>query len=73
MPGAPVHPPHPHHYLVSRRGQFLQEVLPDGRTRLEGTTWYTNRIALPPRTGRTGIIHFILPDSISFANKKAKP
>jgi hypothetical protein len=39
-----IHPPHLHNYLVSRRGQFLIEPLPDGRTRLEGTTWYTNRM-----------------------------
>jgi hypothetical protein len=39
-----IHPPHLDHYLVSRRGQFLIEALPDGRTRLEGTTWYSNRM-----------------------------
>jgi hypothetical protein len=39
-----IHPPHLDHYLVSHRGQFLLEALPDGRTRLEGTTWYTNRM-----------------------------
>jgi hypothetical protein len=40
----PIHPPHLDNYLVSRQGQFLLERLPDGRTRLEGTTWYTNRM-----------------------------
>ena len=35
-----VHPPHLDGYLVSRRGQFLLTRLPDGRTHLEGTTWY---------------------------------
>lgn len=39
-----IHPAHLDHYLVSKRGQFLLEELPDGRTRLEGTTWYTNRM-----------------------------
>src|SRR5262245_48159940 len=39
-----IHPPHLDHYLVSRQGQFLLERLPDGRTRLEGSTWYTNRM-----------------------------
>jgi hypothetical protein len=39
-----IHPPHLDHYLVSRRGQFRLTALPDGRTRLEGTTWYTNRM-----------------------------
>ncbi len=39
-----IHPPHLDNFLVSRRGQFRLEPLPDGRTRLEGTTWYTNRM-----------------------------
>src|SRR5262249_1878008 len=39
-----IHPPHLDGYLVSRRGQFRLVALPDGRTRLEGTTWYTNRM-----------------------------
>lgn len=39
-----IHPPHLDNFLVSRRGQFRLERLPDGRTRLEGTTWYTNRM-----------------------------
>lgn len=32
--------PHLHGYFVSEKGQFLLTVLPGGRTRLEGTTWY---------------------------------
>jgi uncharacterized membrane protein YhaH (DUF805 family) len=39
-----IHPPHLDHFLVSKRGQFLLESLPDGRTRLKGTTWYTNKM-----------------------------
>jgi hypothetical protein len=39
-----IHPPHLDHYLVSRRGQFLLTPLPGGRTRLAGTTWYTNKM-----------------------------
>jgi Polyketide cyclase / dehydrase and lipid transport len=39
-----IHPPHLDGYFVSRRGQFLLEPLPGGRTRLEGTTWYTHRL-----------------------------
>lgn len=39
-----IHPPHLDNFLVSQQGQFLLETLPDGRTRLEGTTWYTNRM-----------------------------
>jgi hypothetical protein len=37
-----VHPPHLHdHSLRSRRGEFRLVDLGDGRTRLEGRTWYT--------------------------------
>ena len=34
--------PHLHGYFVSEEGQFSLIALPDGRTRLEGTTWYHN-------------------------------
>ena len=37
-----LRPPHLENYLHSRKGQFLLTQLPDGRTRLEGTTWYQN-------------------------------
>lgn len=37
-----LRPPHLQNYLHSRRGQFLLTRLPDGHTRLEGTTWYQN-------------------------------
>jgi hypothetical protein len=46
-----IHPPHLDHYLVSRQGQFRVEALADGRTRLEGTTWYTNRMWPAPYWG----------------------
>lgn len=39
-----IHPAHLDRYLVSHKGQFLLERLPDGTTRLEGTTWYSNRM-----------------------------
>ena len=39
-----IHPPHLDNFLVSKKGQFILERLPDGRTRLEGTTWYTNKM-----------------------------
>ena len=39
-----IHPPHLNNYLVSQRGQFLLTKLPNGKTRLEGTTWYFNRM-----------------------------
>ena len=35
-----VDPPHLHGFLVSNGGQFLLTPLPNGHTRLEGTTWY---------------------------------
>src|ERR1700731_1554498 len=35
-----IQPPHLHGYFVSEKGQFSLTVLPGGRTRLEGTTWY---------------------------------
>jgi uncharacterized membrane protein YhaH (DUF805 family) len=37
-----IRPPHLNNYLTSQAGQFLLTPLPDGRTRLEGTTWYRN-------------------------------
>lgn len=42
-PYANLRPPHLEHYLSSRRGQFRLTPLADGRTLLEGTTWYENR------------------------------
>ncbi|TWT93097.1 DUF805 domain-containing protein [Neorhodopirellula pilleata] len=39
-PFSGLHPPHLDDGFVSRRGQFVLEPLPDGRTRLTGTTWY---------------------------------
>jgi hypothetical protein len=39
-----IHPAHLDHYLQSRQGEFLLEGLPDGHTRLVGTTWYSNRM-----------------------------
>lgn len=35
-----VHPPHLDGYLRSKRGEFRLVPLPNGRTRLEGRTWY---------------------------------
>ena len=39
-----IHPAHLDHYLQSHQGEFFLEGLPDGRTRLVGTTWYSNRM-----------------------------
>jgi hypothetical protein len=35
-----IEPPHLHGFLKSEGGQFLLTPLPNGGTRLEGTTWY---------------------------------
>lgn len=42
-----VHPPHLHGFLVSKQGQFLLTPLPNGGTRLEGTTWYHHNLWPP--------------------------
>jgi uncharacterized membrane protein len=39
-----IHAPHLHDYFVSQRGQFELELLPNGHTRLIGTTWYYHDI-----------------------------
>ena len=39
-----VAPPHLEGYLVSRAGEFRLVPLPGGRTRLEGSTWYEQRL-----------------------------
>jgi hypothetical protein len=39
-----VDAPHLHDYFVSKRGQFKLTALPDGKTLLEGTTWYYHNI-----------------------------
>jgi uncharacterized membrane protein YhaH (DUF805 family) len=38
-----LRPPHLENYFISKRGQFELKTLPDGKTLLEGTTWYQNR------------------------------
>jgi uncharacterized membrane protein YhaH (DUF805 family) len=43
-PYANVTPPHLEGYFRSRRGEFRLVALPDGRTRLEGSTWYEMRL-----------------------------
>lgn len=39
-----LHPPHLDGFFRSKRGQFLLVELPGGHTRLEGTTWYEQKI-----------------------------
>ena len=41
---ANVAPSHLEEYLVARRGEFRLVPLPSGRTRLEGSTWYEQRL-----------------------------
>src|SRR5260370_101329 len=43
-----IQPPHLHGYFVSKQGQFLLTALPEGRTRLEGATWYHHTISPAP-------------------------
>jgi len=37
-----IEPKHLHGYFESHQGQFLLTALPGGRTRVEGTTWYSH-------------------------------
>ena len=39
-----INPPHLHGFLVSEGGQFLLKPLPNGKTQLEGTTWYRHHM-----------------------------
>jgi len=39
-----INTPHLHGYLQSHEGELRLTALPDGKTLLEGTTWYTDRI-----------------------------
>ena len=41
-PYGQIEPAHLHGYFESHQGQFLLTELPGGRTRLEGTTWYSH-------------------------------
>jgi uncharacterized membrane protein YhaH (DUF805 family) len=39
-----IEPKHLHGYFESHQGQFLLKALPGGRTRVEGTTWYSHSL-----------------------------
>ncbi len=39
-----VETPHLHGYFIPQRGRFTLTPLPNGRTRLEGTSWYSHQI-----------------------------
>ena len=43
-PYSHIEPPHLHGYFESHQGQFQLTELPDGGTRLEGTTWYSHAL-----------------------------
>ena len=43
-PYSHIEPPHLHGYFESHQGQFQLTELPDGRTHLEGTTWYSHAL-----------------------------
>ncbi|WP_321472611.1 SRPBCC family protein [uncultured Paludibaculum sp.] len=43
-----IHPAHLRGWFDSKRGQFRLEPLPNGGTRLHGTTWYTQRLQPEP-------------------------
>jgi hypothetical protein len=60
-PYSDVKPPHLHGFLVSEGGQFLLTPLPNGGTRLEGTTWYQHGLwpATYWRIWSNAIIHRI--------------
>ena len=40
-----ISPPHLDGYFASKRGEFRLIALPNGRTRLEGSTWYELKMA----------------------------
>jgi len=60
-PYSHIEPPHLHGFLLSEGGQFLLTPLPNGGTRLEGTTWYQHGLwpAVYWRVWSDAIIHRI--------------
>ena len=60
-PYSHIEPPHLHGFLMSKGGQFLLTPLPNGGTRLEGTTWYQHGLWPPAywRLWSDAIIHRI--------------
>jgi uncharacterized membrane protein YhaH (DUF805 family) len=47
-PYADITPPHLDGYFESKRGEFRLVALPNGRTRLEGSTWYVMKLQPAP-------------------------
>jgi hypothetical protein len=66
--------PHLHDYFVSRQGQFKLTQLPNGNTRLEGTTWYYHNIrpAFYWRLWSDHIIHKIHERVLKHIKKNAE-
>jgi hypothetical protein len=66
--------PHLHDYFVSRQGQFRLTQLPNGNTRLEGTTWYYHNIrpAFYWRLWSDHIIHKIHERVLKHIKKNAE-
>ncbi len=60
-PYSHIEPPHLHGFMVSNGGQFLLTALPNGETRLEGTTWYRHTLWPAPywRLWSDAVIHRI--------------
>jgi hypothetical protein len=60
-PYSRIDPPHLHGFLVSNGGQFVLTRLPNGKTLLEGTTWYRHSLWPSPywRLWSDAIIHRI--------------
>jgi uncharacterized membrane protein YhaH (DUF805 family) len=56
-----IHPPHLDGFFRSRRGEFRLTELPGGRTRLDGTTWYEQRLWPAPywQTWSDWLVHTI--------------
>lgn len=66
--------PHLHDYFVSKEGQFKLTELPNGRTKLEGTTWYYHNIkpSFYWRIWSNFIIHKIHNRVLSHIKKNAE-
>lgn len=60
-PYGEIHPTHLHGYFVSKRGRFVLTALPNGHTRVEGTSWYQHGLEPGPywRWWTDAIVHRI--------------
>ena len=69
-----VHPPHLDGIMSSKRGQFVLEELPGGRTRQTGTTWYQNKMWPSPYWGAWSdvMIHSIHGEVLRHIKRQAE-